>query len=77
MKILSDLDESYTRKLRRRARKVVMGTGRRSQRKPRKPSRGVGEAYCPPRLTEVAHEYGLEAKFALDLTVHDPQDGLP
>lgn len=73
-KIMMDLDEAYARKLRRRARRVVFATGRRSQRK-RGPSLGVGEAYCPERLTDVASEFGLEQKFALDLTVIDPVDG--
>ena len=72
-RIMNDLDEAYTRKLRRRARKVIYRTGSRTQKKP---ILGVGEAYCPARLTEVAAEFGLEPQFALDLTVIDPTDGL-
>ena len=32
--------------------------------------------YSPPRLKEVAAEYGLSPDFALDLTTNDPTDGV-
>ena len=70
-----ELVNSYNSKLRRRARKVVHRSGRRSRRKLDGPSFGVGEAYCPPRLTAIAEEYGLDGRVALDLTVPDPSDG--
>ena len=60
-RIFESLDKSYTNKLKRRASKVVYATGWRSRRRADKSSRGVGEAFCPPRLTEVAGEYGLDA----------------
>ena len=73
-RLLNDLDECYANKLRRRARKVVFRTGRRTQRKPKA---SVGEAYCPERLTAVCADYGLDPKFAMDLTTYDASDGQP
>ena len=46
--VLTELDRSYANKLRRRARKVIFRTGRRSRRRAEKPSTGVAETYCPP-----------------------------
>ena len=74
--LLGQLDRSYSNKLRRRARKVVFATGRRSQRN-RGPSARLGEAYCPPRLATIAEEYGLDPRFSMDLTCVDVRDGEP
>ena len=74
--VMEAFDSAYANKLRRRARKVVYSTGRRTQR-PQQPSLKVGEAYCPARLTAVAADYGLEPAFVMDLTVVDQEDGRP
>ena len=37
----------------------------------------LAEVYSPPRVTSLAHQFGLRAGFALDLTVLDEDDGLP
>ena len=36
-----------------------------------------GEVYSPPRITKMASEMGLHPAWALDLTVVDPDDGIP
>ena len=74
--VMDALDKAYANKLRRRARRVIMGTGRRTQRA-RRPSNRVAEAFCPGRLTSVASNHGLDFAFALDLTLVDPDDGEP
>ena len=38
---------------------------------------GVSEVYSPPRVTARAEQFGIQAGFALDLTVPDPEDGNP
>ena len=38
-------------------------------------TRGIAEAYSPPRMTKLAHEFGLRAQWALDLTECDRDDG--
>ena len=40
-------------------------------------SRGIAEAYSPPRMTLMAEEFGLRAQWALDLTEYDRDDGEP
>ena len=37
----------------------------------------ISEVYSPPRVTSLAHQPGLRAGFALDLSVLDEDDGLP
>ena len=37
----------------------------------------VAEIYSPPRVTSLAEKYGMLPGFALDITVTDPDDGLP
>ena len=37
----------------------------------------VSEIYPPPRVKALAHRLGLRKGFALDLTVIDPEDGMP
>ena len=37
----------------------------------------VSEIYSPPRVTALASSMGLRPGFALDLTIKDPDDGLP
>ena len=37
----------------------------------------VSEIYSPPRLTAMCKSMGLNPGFALDLTVLDPDDGMP
>ena len=74
--MLECLDQSYARKLERRAKHRIEKTGRRSvSRNKVKPS--LGEMYSPPRLTRVAGDCGLTPEFAMDLTTYDEQDGEP
>ena len=37
----------------------------------------VSELYSPPRVTAMAEKMGMIPGFALDLTVRDPEDGMP
>ena len=37
----------------------------------------VAEIYSPPRATARASQFGLTPGFALDLSVNDPDDGMP
>ncbi len=37
----------------------------------------AAEMYSPPRITEMAEKLGMRPGWALDLTVTDPEDGLP
>ena len=37
----------------------------------------VSELYSPPRVTALAEMFNMQTGFALDLTVVDPDDGLP
>ena len=37
----------------------------------------VSEIYSPPRVTGLAHFYGLLPGMALDLSIEDPDDGKP
>ena len=51
----SQLDLSYSNRLRRRARRWVYATGRRSQ-SVRGPSARIGEAYRPPIFAAMAED---------------------
>ena len=43
----------------------------------RKPGSQRSKVYSPARVTETARKMGLKDGWALDLTVDDPDDGLP
>ena len=68
--IMADIDRKKSRQLRHGT--VGHSMGRRTC-----PSKTVAEAYSPPRVTKLAREHGLTPMWALDLTEHDPDDGLP
>ena len=68
--MIRSLDAKHVRKLRAfedRSRNEADCKGPRS--------RGIAEAYSPPRMTAVAQEFGLRPQWALDLTERDRDDG--
>ena len=70
--IISDLDRKHARKL-----KIFENRTKNERYNVKKSSRGIAEAYSPPRMVLVAEEFGLTPQWSLDLTVTDRDDGEP
>ena len=70
--IIQDLDRKHAAKLKRFE---ASAKNARYQR-PHDPKK-LAEAYSPPRLVEVAGEFGVRPAWSLDLTQLDRDDGLP
>ena len=68
--IIKSLDEKHARKM-----KNFEASSRNDSGRERGSTRGIAEAYSPPRMTQVAHEFGLRPQWALDLTEVDRDDG--
>ena len=68
---MAEIDQRKTKRLKIQAERIST----RRRKTVTEPS--VAEVYSPPRLTKIAQEHGLHALWALDLTGHDPDDGLP
>ena len=70
--MIRDLDAKHSRKLR-----AFRDEERNNRGQARAGGKGVAEAYSPPRMVEVAKEFGLKPEWSLDLTVIDRDDGRP
>ena len=68
--IIGDPDRKHARRL-----KSFEATAKNDAYGQEKSSRGIAEAYSPPRMTLVAREFGLKPRWSLDLTTVDRDDG--
>ena len=71
-KVLQDLNQKHARKLKR-----YEDRAKNDRYREKAPTRSVAEAYSPPRLVQVAEEFGLRGAWSLDLTLEDRDDGAP
>ena len=69
-RMIKHLDEKHSRKLRR-----FRDEDRNHHSQVRTGGKGVAEAYSPPRMVQVAGEFGLKPQRSLDMTVLDRDDG--
>ena len=71
-KIIKDLDDKHARKLRPFRDECKNASG-----KAKAGAKGISEAYSPPRMVQVAAEFGLKPQWSFDMTEDDRDDGQP